>query len=303
MITQQFQTIEWVIIRELIERLRHDGEGTVEEWASNRVDAADEVVEFVINVLINNRSTIQQAVQSDIQSAFERIQEHIQLEFGIEIEMDEEHEAQVLEYLNRDVIRSLPETVEDTYLSVVEHVQESEITGDTALDEVISVIILDDLRKGLKSGFFQSDGQQWNLDRLASHIEKRIYLDEYNHAWEHLRFTAVEIVRVHEFEHPRDACADLQISGIISIKPRETLSESAQVYPNIWDPIHKYMEIDGHHGIHCRHAWHHVDSSENRTAGLYGVLNDIRLSFELFRMDLAHRIERYIAESQLTESS
>lgn len=303
MITQQFQTIEWLIIRELVERLVHDGEETVEEWASNKLDAANEVVEFVINVLINNRSSIQSAVQSDIQSAFERIQEHMQLEFGIEIEMDEEHEAQVLEYLNRDVIRALPETVEDTYLSVVEHVQESEITGDTTLDEVIGTIILADLRKGLKSGFFQSDGQQWNLDRLASHIEKRIYWDQYNHAWEHLRFVGVEVVRVHEFERPRDACVDLQISGIISIKPRSELSEGSQEFPNIWDPIHKYMEIDGHHGIHCRHAWHHVDSTENRTARLYSAMNDIQLSFELFRRELEYRIEQYIAESQLTESS
>jgi hypothetical protein len=104
----------------------------------------------------------------------------------------------------------------------------------------------------------------------------------------------IEVVRVHQFENPRDACYGLQESGLIAIKPRGELSESSKALPNIWDPVHKYMEIDGHHGIHCRHAWHHPDSSENRTSSLYAALDDLSLAYELFKEQLRHMVERYV---------
>jgi hypothetical protein len=248
MIFQQFQTIEWMIVQEIIRLLAYEEGEAIRSWANQRISQTDELVEFVISVLSSSRSQIMEAVETDVQAAFELIQEHMRQEFDVEIEMDDEHVGRVVEYLNRDVMRALPETAEKSYLSIIEHVRESEITDDSDLSTVISTILLEDLENGLKSGFIQSDGVRWSLDRTVSHIEKRIYHDTFNRAFERLRFAGVELVRVFKFANCRDACLTLQDSGIICIVPENEASEEARQYPNIWDPSHKYREADGHRG-------------------------------------------------------
>lgn len=300
MIFQTFQTIEWMIIKQMMDYLRYEEDTPFDEWIESRLELTEELNSFVIQVLAANRNEIQRAIEEDVEQAYQLINSHLESEFGVEADPDEEAAAVVALYLNRDAIRPLYGTetrigtVESAYRDLVNDIKRIEIIDDELLSNKIKEAIENRLSDGLKSGFFQKDGKQWTLRRVVSHIEKRLFTDSFNNAFERLRFRGVELVKVFKFVNARDACVELQASGTICIVPRNEASEEALLYPNIHDTHHKYGEPDGHRGINCRHAWHHVDAETDRTDELFNPIDELALQYEVYKLRLKNLIHRYI---------
>lgn len=300
-IVRAYEVIERVIISEMIDMLRYDGESTIEEWADNRREKFSELNAFVITTLGYNNHRVVQGVQNAIAEAEQLIAEHIQEEWQFdEVEYDSGSQAeQAINFLNRNIQRSLisvfPQvgTVEQLYNRVIELALEDD--SDNEIEEVLYAIMLSELGEGLYTGFVQSDGVRWRIDRYVNEVEKYMYNGVFEQALsDTLRFHGVELVKVFKYVNPREACEELQKSGIICIVPRNQASEEAKQYPNIYDPQHKYLEPGGHHGIHCRHAWHHVEAQENKASKLYKTLDRNILNLEYKRIQFMRMVERLL---------
>lgn len=298
MLAQTYYTIEWMIIKQIIDLLRYNDEDTVENWASVRLSRIDELNEFVLDVLTTNRSLAINSIENDLEEAYLLIQEHMRREFDVEVERDDEQVALAMFYLNRDVIRPLygsenqMGTVEEAYRSIIEDVKGLDHTSELA--EKIKEVIEEATEKGIKGGFTQKDGQTWSVRRIVSQIEKRLFTDTYSRAFERFRFRNVELVKVFKFVTPRQACYELQESGTICIKPRNEASEIALQYPNIHDEQHHYREPGGHRGFNCRHAWHNLNAEEDHTSDLYNPIDEMDLQYEIYKLKLKNAIRRYI---------
>lgn len=300
-IVRAYEVIERVIISEMVDMLRYDGESTIEEWANDRREKFSELNAFVITTLGYNNRKIVQAVQDAIAEAEQSITEHIQEEWQFEeVQYDSNAQAeQTINFLNENIQRSLISvfprigTVEQLYNRVIDLALEDE--SDDEIEEVLYAIMLSELGQGLYTGFVQSDGIRWRLDRYVNEVEKYMYNGVFQQALsDTLRFYGVELVRVFKYVNPREACEELQKSGVICIVPRNEASEEAKQYPNIHDPQHKYLEPGGHHGIHCRHAWHHMGAQQNKAPKLYRVLDENLLKLEYKRIQFKRAIERLL---------
>ncbi len=300
-IVQAYEVIERMIISEMIDILHYDGESTIEEWADDRREKFSELNAFVITTLGYNNRRIVQGVEDAIAEAEQLISEHIQDEWGFEeTQYDSTEDAeQAINFLNKNIQRSLISvfprigTVEQLYNRVIDLALEND--SDDEIKEILHAIMLTELSQGLQTGFVQSDGIRWRLDRYVNEVEKYMYQGVFEKVLSNtLKFYGVELVKVFKYVNPRDACEELQNSGIICIVPRSEASEKAKLYPNIHDPQHKYLEPDGHSGINCRHAWHHLGAQENKASKLYKTLDKNILSLEYKRMQFMRMVERLL---------
>lgn len=300
-IVQVYEVIERMIISEMIDILRYDGELTIEEWADDRREKFSELNAFVITTLGYNNRKVVRGVENAIAEAEQLIGEHIQEEWGFdETQYDSTEDAeQAISFLNKNIQRSLISvfprigTVEQLYNRVIDLALEDD--SDDDIEEVLHAIMLTELSQGLHTGFVQSDGIRWRLDRYVNEVEKYMYQGVFEKALSNtLKFYGVELVKVFKYVNPRDACEELQNSGIICIVPRSEASEEARQYPNIHDPQHKYLEPDGHSGINCRHAWHHLEAQENKASKLYKTLDKNILNLEYKRMQFMRMVERLL---------
>lgn len=238
-ILEAYNVLQWTIIKKMIELLEDDAE-------------PEELNEFVIDALVTNNHLVVQAAQQEFEEASDKINEHMLSQFNVDFRPSDERLQATVDYLNRDIVRPLYSTqsrvgiAEQAYRDIVERVENSDKEYSLAMQAAILAV----LGNGLLSGFVQIDGKRWRLDRTAQQISKNMYISIYNQAFEQLRNSDVELVRVFQYVNPRDACTKLQNEGIIAIKPRDVLSQEFQRYPNIWDAEHKYLEPSGHHGRH-----------------------------------------------------
>lgn len=298
-IVRAYEVIERVIISEMIDMLRYDGESTIEEWANDRRERFSELNSFVITTLGYNNRRVVQGVQDAIADAEQLIAEHIQEEWGYEDTQlnSEEQTEQAINFLNENIQRSLISvfpnkgTVEQLYNRIIDLALEDDSTNE--IEEVLYAIMLSELGEGLYTGYVQSDGIRWRLDRYVNEVEKYMYNGIFEQALsDTLRFYGVELVKVFKYANPREACEELQKSGVICIVPRNEASEEARQYPNVHDPQHRYLEPGGHHGINCRHAWHHMEAQENKASKLYKTLDRNILNLEYKRMQFMRMVER-----------
>lgn len=297
-IVRAYEVVERVIISEMIDILRYDGEETIEEWIEKREEQLSELNTFVISALGYNNRRVQESIKKAVNQAEQSIADHIEEEWSFtDVEHDtEKYVEQATDFLNENIQRSLISvhprvgTVEQIFNRIIESAKEEQATDD--LEEVIHAILITELSQGLQSGFVQSNGVQWRLDRYINAVEKHIFHDIFEEAISKtLQKNGVELVRVFKYVRPRDACVELQNSGIICIVPREQASEEALQYPNIHDAHHRYLEADGHHGINCRHAWHHLDAEQNKAPKLYKILDKNLLNLEYKRIQFFRMVE------------
>lgn len=300
---ETYQAIQRVIVMELLELLRVDGEETVEEWLKKKEGRADEIEKIALGVLTSNRQRVMESVIEDYSEAEQLIAEHVKAEWGIEYEEEDPtaYLQETLDYLNENIIRSLctaegsPGIVVGTYEKILEQVRETDKKSEDEVLTVIGAIIYAQLENGFYSGFYQSDGLQWRMDRYIQQIDKHIYQDTYNRVMRRLLYGyGVELVKVYQFANPREACEELQQSGIICIVPRDEASEEALEYPNIHDSKHKTGQPDGHRGINCRHLWHSLDGEEDRTQKLYDVVDSALMSLEVQRLLFNKMLRKYL---------
>ncbi|WP_225743363.1 phage minor capsid protein [Marinilactibacillus sp. Marseille-P9653] len=292
MIAERYFNIEWTIIQLIVNYLEPIKGETVVTWKADRLNQVDQLTENVIDLLAINKNAIQRSVKTQAERAYELVRLHLLEEFGIEVEYDPSIAQEAVEYLNRDITRALPSTSEELYLQVIEQVAGEPKKDEQELFEVFGSITLASLEKGLTSGFIQSDGVVWSLKRVAAQIEKKIYINTYNRFFEKLRFNGVELVKVHKFVKPRPACAHLQASGTICIVPRTDASPENLVYPNIWDEEHRYEQPGGHRGSdgNCRHVWHGLNASKDKTNRLYNPIDEIYLALEGYRIKFINNL-------------
>lgn len=292
MIAERYFNIEWTIIQLIVNYLEPIKGETVDNWKTDRLNQVDQLTENVIDLLAINKTAIQRCVKFQAEMAYDLVRVHLLEEFGIEVEYDPSIAQEAAEYLNRDITRALPATSEELYLQALEQVAEVSKRDEEELFEVFGSITLASLEKGLMSGFIQSDGIVWTLKRVAAQIEKKIYINTYNRFFEKLRFRGVELVKVHKFTKPRPTCAHLQASGTICIVPRADASPENLVYPNIWDEEYRYEQPGGHRGSdgNCRHVWHGLNTTEDKTNELYNPIDEIYLALEGYRMKFVNNL-------------
>lgn len=254
-IVQVYEVIERMIISEMIDILSYDGEKTIEEWAEKRREQFNDLNVFVISALGYNNRRIVNSVGETIAEAEQLIEEHIQEEWQLEeVQHHSDEQAErAVNFLNDNIQRSLVSvfprigTVEQLYNHIIDLALEDE--SDNNVGDVLYAIMLTELSQGLQTGFVQSDGIRWRLDRYINEVEKHLYTGVYEQSLtDTLKFHGVELVKVFEYVNPRGACEELQKSGVICIVPRGEASEEALQYPNVHDSKHKYLEPDGHHG-------------------------------------------------------
>lgn len=298
-IVRAYEVSERVIISEMIDILRYDGEETIEEWIEKREEQLAELNTFVISALGYNNHRVQESIKEAVNQAEQSIADHIEEEWGFtNVEFDTvENVQKATDFLNQNIQRSLISvyprvgTVEQLFNKIMDLVKQEQATDE--LEEVIHAILITELGQGLQSGFIQSDGIQWRLDRYINAVEKHIFHDIFEEAIAKvLKKNGVELVRVFKYARPRDACVELQESGIICIVPREHASEKALRYPNIHDPQHMYLDPAGHSGINCRHAWHHMDAEQNKAPKLYKILDKNLLNLEYKRIQFFRMVEK-----------
>ena len=300
-----YQTIQLVIAKEMLNVLRYDGEETLKEWIEKHEEDSEKLNSIVLTVLANNRKSILDALTSEYAEAEQLITEHIEAEWGFDdIEIDSSaYEDATAQFLNENIVHGLLSvngqvgTVERAYQSILKQAQEAEIKSSDDVLTTVGLIIYEELKDGFYSGFIQSDGLQWRMDRYVQQISKHIYHDTYDRALKATLYRkGVELVRVEKFVKPRVACAELQASGIICIVPRNQASDEALEYPNIWDEEHKYGEMGGHHGAdgNCRHIWHSVESEEVRTKKLYDVIDKNVMRLEIQRLLFNKMLRKYL---------
>lgn len=302
-IVRAYEVIERVIVSEMIDILRYDGEETIEEWADDRRERFNELNNFVISTLGYNNRRVVQSVQESIAEAERLISEHIQEQWefdDVQHNTDEQAEQAII-FLNENIQQSLISvfprvgTVEQLYNRVIDLALEDD--SDNDIDETLYAIMLSALGGGLYTGYVQSDGVRWRLDRYVNQVERSIFTEVYSESLANtLKFHGVELVKVHKYVKPRDACADLQASGTICIVPRDQASDEAKQYPNIHDPQHMYLAPGGHHGSdgNCRHQWHHINSQKNMAEKLYESLDANLLMLEVKRMQFMNAVRNWL---------
>ncbi len=299
-IVQAYEVIERMIVSEMVELLAYDGEKSIEELAEDRKEKFNELNAYVITTLGYNNRRIVKGVQDAIAEAEQLITEHIQEEWQLEAsDYDTTEDAErAINFLNENIQKSLisvfPQkgTVEQLYNRVIDLALEDE--SDDEIQEVLYAIMLAELGKGLSTGYVQSDGIRWQMDRYVNEVEKHMYRGVFDRLLrDTLGFHGVELVKVFKYVRPRDACVELQNSGTICIVPRNEASEESLKYPNIHDPQHKYLQPGGHHGsdANCRHEWHHINATENKATKLYKTLDKNLLILEYKRMQFKRMVQ------------
>lgn len=256
-LVEEYQVIQWVIAKEMLKLLQYDGEESLQEWVDRKEELLEKLNTLVVGTLSYSKQRILNAVSDAFDEAASLIDSHILQEWGFEM-AEHDRTAQMsatIQFLNENVMRGLYSSgknigsVERTFESILKRVKETEIQDDQELAEVLNVIIYEELKDGFYSGFIQSDGLRWRMDRYVNQIAKHIYQDTYTRVLRETLFgKGVELVKVHKFVKPRDTCSELQTSGIICIVPRNEASEEALQHPNIWDERYKYTLPGGHHG-------------------------------------------------------
>lgn len=294
-LVETYSVFQWLIVKRMIELLKDDTDLTKESWAAIKLDQARELNDYVISELLAMDYQVIEAIKDDYDEAYNLIGEHLFNEFGEIAGSPDELLDGTIGFINRDVITPLYSSseqvgvVETAYKSIIDEV----IKSDEQLTTALELAILYVLQDGLDSGFISKAGYRWKLDRTIGQINKHIYLDLYKREFRRLSEGHTELVRVFEYVNPRDACVKLQNSGIIAIKPRSVLSEENQHYPNIWDVEHKYTEPSGHHGIHCRHSWHNINSQTDNSETLYNPIDEIALAVEVSRLRYKNLLKKY----------
>lgn len=301
-IVRAYEVVERMIISEMIDILRYDGEETIDEWKKKREAQLAELNTFVITALGYNNRRVQESIKESVSQAEKAIADHIEDEWGFtNVEFDtQESIEKATDFLNQNIQRSLISvyprtgTVEQLFNKVIDLVQQEQATDE--LEQVIHAILITELGKGLESGYVQSNNIRWRLDRYINEVEKHIFHDIYEEAIaKMLKKNGVELVKVFKYARPRDACVELQESGIICIVPREHASKEALKYPNIHDSQHMYLEPAGHHGIHCRHAWHHLDAEQNKASKLFRLLDKNLLNLEYKRIQFFRMVKNKLS--------
>lgn len=296
-----YLVIQWTIMREMIHLLETDGSESVEDWAVERKRRFEELNNFVISVLGYNRPDIVRSIQNTIDEAQDTIATHLKQQWDIEMDRGKGQAQQVADYLNRDVMRALYSTsarkgtVQIAYEQIIGDVQ-SQYKDDSDIMALLALIIPDILENGFYSGYIQSDGVRWRMDRVVQSIYQHIFVDAFSFGFGQLTSHGVELVRVNAFNEPREACSKLQASGIICIAKREEASQEALRYPNIWDDEHRYLEMGGHHGAdgNCRHVWYSVDS-DGSLVDIWQSVDKQRRMLEVGRARLDQLLDQYIS--------
>lgn len=301
-IVSTYEVIERMIVLEMADILRYDGEESYDEWADDRRRKFAELNTFVIATLQYNNPNLVDGVLDAVNQAQDLITEHLRNEWQIEdIERrTNEYAQKAIDYLNNNIQKSLISTetqvgtVEESYNRVIDSVAEQEPKDVSVLKTAVTGAVLAEVGQGLYAGYKQIDGQQWRLDRYVNEVEKHMYTDVYEDITpKALTENGVELVKVHSFANPRDACVELQASGTICIVPRNEAAEENLKYPNIHDAKHRYLQYGGHHGAdgNCRHAWHNIDSKVDRSKKLFSVLDVMLLNLLLKRTRLSEAVE------------
>lgn len=294
---ESYNIIQWLIVKEMIQLLRVEKGQSVGEWKEEKLSYIPDLNTFTIDALVMNNHQVMQALQSEYNEAYRLISEHMEEQFGLLLEQNDEQLQQTIDYINRDIIRSLYSArnrkgvVQQTYEQIIDEVVKSD---ESDLATALKVVLIATLSNGLDSGFKQVNGITWKMDRTASQISKHIFQEMYNNAYKQLQNSDVEVVKVFKYVKPRDACRKLQESGVIGIKPRHVMSAKNQIYPNVWDVEHHFLEPGGHHGIHCRHTWHSVKANKDNTNKLYDPVDEITLMVEQFRLKYRALLRRNV---------
>lgn len=294
---ESYNIIQWLIVKEMIRLLQVEKGQSVDEWKEEKLGYVADLNTFTIDALVMNNHQVMQAVQSEYDEAYRLISEHMQEQFNLAVEQDDEQLQLTIDYINRDIIRSLYSTrnrkgiVQKTYEQIIDDVIESD---EDDLETALEVVLIATLSNGLDSGFKQINGVTWKMDRTVSQISKHIFQELYKNAYEQLQKSDIELVRVFKYAKPRDACRKLQESGIIGIKPRHTMSIQNQVYPNVWDAEHHFLEPAGHSGRNCRHAWHSINAHKDNTDKLFNPIDETILMVEQFRLKYRALLQRNV---------
>ncbi|MCW6681604.1 phage minor capsid protein [Aerococcaceae bacterium NML160702] len=300
-IIQLFLTVEWLIIQELIKRLKHDGEQSFEEYVEEREGKSGELNRFLGVLLARYQRPIEEAVKQFAKQSQEKILQHVDSQWGGASEAPSYDEVvraiiqKTFEVLNRDVILALlgaNGVVRRLYDEIIDAVKEQQdaVSDDLA---VINGIIQSAVENGLNSGFKDKNGRIWKVRSVLPVIVRHLMNDVYSEVErKELARMRIELVRVGSFSNPREACAKLQASGIICIVPRNEASEHALQYPNIWDSEHAYLEAGGHRGVNCRHAWLSMLEDKEIVIDIYAEADAIRRSSEVRRKWLNKQVSK-----------
>lgn len=301
MITEEYMKIELIIVRELIRLLEVDEGESADEWVKRARESIAKLNMYAIQTLSIRREEIESAILEEIAEAESVVTEHVLDQWGGDElityagRMQEAEKA--ADHLNRNInnalisVKGRKGVLENAINDIIQNVQDND--EEKSLEEIVNESILSTVGEGFLSGYEQSDGITWNLDRYAEQIQKHIRNDFYTLLLSgELVERGVELVKVFKFPEPRDACAALQESGVICIIEREEASEYAQQFPNIHDPEHSYLEMGGHHGAdgNCRHLWHNLNSETDRTNQVYGNIGQARMDLHMNRLQFEQMV-------------
>lgn len=299
-LTETYEVIERVILDYLIDELKFN-EQTIDEWRNRIKSDAEARRVYYLTVLGVHKANTQEAIKDAVEDATTLILTFMHNQFGENIKsyIDEEvYQKKAIGFLNENVIAGLvgaglkKGAIEQQIDNIINYVIDN-LTEDTDIEELIAEAIQSELQNGLDSGYFQKDGVQWKLDRYVTEVFINIYLQIYREQ-QSKALSDNHLVKVFKYPNPRDACQGLEKSEIISILPRDELTGEEQQYACIYDAEHKYLEPDGHHGINCRHVWHHVDAKENTGDALYNIVDEARLRLQVKRMGIKEMIKEKI---------
>ncbi|MCW6663946.1 phage minor capsid protein [Aerococcaceae bacterium NML190073] len=305
-IIQLFLTVEWLIIQELIKRLKHDGEQSFEEYVEEREGKSGDLNRFLVVLFARYQRPIEEAVKQFAKQSQETILQHVDSQWGNDESGTPNYDDVVskivqktFEVLNRDVILALLGSngiVRRLYDEIIDAIREQQdaVSDDLA---VINGIIQNVVENGLNSGFVDKNGRIWKVRSVLPVIVRHLMNDVYSEVeLRELARMRIELVRVGSFSNPREACAKLQASGIICIVPRNEASEHALQYPNIWDSEHAYLEAGGHRGINCRHAWLSMLEDKEIVLDIFAEVDTIRRSSEVRRKWLNKRVKKELED-------
>lgn len=239
--------IQLAIAKKMLELAKDDKDGRTK---------SEELNEYALMILNYYRVEVRDSIIFAYDDAERLINEHVAEQWGVEVAHDNNPQESV-DYINLYVIPALvgtpdnPSEVMKAYDRVVDEARKA----DDYMTMVKNLLYVE-LFNGFES-LYEDKRYIWRMDRYVNEVEKRIYQNIITQSQEKaVEMTNSELVWVDNFNNPRSACAELQVSGWICVVPRNMASAESQRYPNIWDSQHRYRQPDGHSGINCRHVWH-----------------------------------------------
>lgn len=292
-----YTAIQWLIIKYIVNLLK-DGKSDPDTWFKLHRHDGDKVNDYALSLFVAYKYQIQKAVKDAYRDAELKANEHMLIEFGqTNIEHDTDKKVNdTLKLLNAYILYGLVNgrrkgTIVRDFDKLLKDTRNQANLSGKSLEEVLSTNIKSTYSSGLKSKYRDKKGNEWNLDRYALAVFNMIYQETYTNAQ---RQVTNQLAKVFKYPNPRPACMGLEASGIISIVPRSQLKDEYQGYANIYDPEHDYGSPGGHHGIHCRHVWHGVESTQDRSTSLYRPVDQAFQTFHTARINLVKGIDRLL---------